>query len=210
MSCRRMSSSNQHYRHNIVTEAIRNAASHAGLSSTREPLYRELDPSGMHLAMLAVMCHMPSSTLALAQLQQTLLSRIPEASLPLAWSSICSCFFVFLAKAHMQGAVAAEARKKQNAASATHRVQGLKFYAFAIESYGFVDKAGVQLMRAFARAASSTGHVTFGGYRASVHPHVSVALCKSNLAISRAAVQMYTRASGHARTDGHLIPTAAC
>jgi hypothetical protein len=32
-----------HYRHDIITAAIRNATSRAGLSSTREPLYAELD-----------------------------------------------------------------------------------------------------------------------------------------------------------------------
>jgi hypothetical protein len=43
LTCNRMPSSYQHYQRNIVTEALRNATSWAGLSSTREPLYRDLD-----------------------------------------------------------------------------------------------------------------------------------------------------------------------
>jgi hypothetical protein len=40
LTCKRMPSSYQHYRHNIVTEALRNAASRAVLSSTRELFQR--------------------------------------------------------------------------------------------------------------------------------------------------------------------------
>jgi hypothetical protein len=87
-------------------------------------------------------------------------------------------------------------------------VPGLKFYAYAIESYGYVDKDGMDLMRALALAASSTGKVKYGGFLASVHREISAALCKGNHAIFRAGVQLYTRASGHARIPGLLIPSA--
>jgi hypothetical protein len=45
-------------------------------------------------------------------------------------------------------------------------VPGLKFYAYAIESYGYVDKDGMDLMRALALAASSTGKVKYGSFLA--------------------------------------------
>jgi hypothetical protein len=196
MSCRRMPSSNQHYRHNIVTEAIRNVASRAGLSSTREPLYRELDPAGH----------------ASGNARGDVYAIINPGPGPTAVDTVVthpgSVTALGKGSADTRGAAAAEARRRKNSAFAAHRVQGLTFYAFAIESYGFVDKDGMELLRALARAASSTGHVTFGGFLASVHREVSVALCKGNHAIFRAGVQMYTRASGHARIDGHLIPTA--
>jgi hypothetical protein len=41
-----------------------------------------------------------------------------------------------------------------------------KVYAFAIESYGYVDKDGMDLMRALALAASSTGKVKYGSFLA--------------------------------------------
>jgi hypothetical protein len=87
-------------------------------------------------------------------------------------------------------------------------VPGLKFYAYAIESYGYVDKDRMDPMRALALAASSTGKVKYGSLLASVHREISVALCKGYHAIFRAGVQLYTRASGHARVPGLLIPSA--
>jgi hypothetical protein len=48
-------------------------------------------------------------------------------------------------------------------------VPGLKFYTYAIESYNYVDKDGMDLMRALALAASSTGKVKHGSFLASVH-----------------------------------------
>jgi hypothetical protein len=66
----------------------------------------------------------------------------------------------------------------------------------------------MDLMRAFAHAASSTGKVKYGSFLASIHREISVALCKGNHAIFRAGVQLYTRASGHARVSGLLIPSA--
>jgi hypothetical protein len=50
--------------------------------------------------------------------------------------------------------------------------------------------------------------VTYGGFVASVHRESSVALVKGNHGIFRAEVPLYTRASGHARVPGHLVPTA--
>jgi hypothetical protein len=41
-----------------------------------------------------------------------------------------------------------------------------------------------------------------------VHREISVALVKGNHGIFRAGVQLYTRASGHARVPGYLVPTA--
>jgi hypothetical protein len=73
---------------------------------------------------------------------------------------------------------------------------------------GLLIRMAFALMRHFARAAASTSHVTFGAFLASVHREVSVALCKGNHAIFRAGVQLYSRASGHARIEGLLIPTA--
>jgi hypothetical protein len=57
-------------------------------------------------------------------------------------------------------------------------------------------------------AAASTGRVTYGSFLASVHREISVALVRGNHAIFRAGVKLYTRASGHARVTGYLVPTA--
>ena len=45
MTCKHLPSSYQHLRHDTVSDAIRNVARRAGLTSTREPLYSELDPN---------------------------------------------------------------------------------------------------------------------------------------------------------------------
>jgi hypothetical protein len=87
-------------------------------------------------------------------------------------------------------------------------VPGLKLYAYAIESYGYAHKDGMDLMRALALAAWSTGKVKYGSFLARVHWENSVALCKGNHAIFRPGVQLYTRASGQARVPGLLIPSA--
>jgi hypothetical protein len=87
-------------------------------------------------------------------------------------------------------------------------VHGLRFYAYAIESYGYVDKDGMSLMHARALAASRTGKVKYGSFLVSVQPEISVALCKGSNAIFRAGVQLYTCDSGHARVPGLLISSA--
>jgi hypothetical protein len=45
-------------------------------------------------------------------------------------------------------------------------------------------------------------------FLASVHREISVALDQGNHGIFRAGVQLYTRASGHARIPGYVVPTA--
>jgi hypothetical protein len=179
---------------NIVTEALRNAASRAGLSSTREPLYRELDPSGhsssrAHGDIFAIINPGPGPTAV-----DTVVTHPCSATSPAHGS------------ADTPGTSAA--RKLKHRAFASHRVPGLKFYAYAIESYGYVDKDGMDLMRPLALAASSTGKVKYGSSLVSVHRKISVALCKGNHAIFRARVQLYTHASGHARIPGLLTPPA--
>jgi hypothetical protein len=57
-------------------------------------------------------------------------------------------------------------------------------------------------------AAASTGCVIYGSFLASVHSEISVSLVMGNHGIFRAGVQLYTRASGHARIPGYLVPTA--
>jgi hypothetical protein len=56
-------------------------------------------------------------------------------------------------------------------------------------------------------AAASTGRIMYGSFLASVHREISVALVKGNHALFRAGIQLYTRASGHARIPGLLVPT---
>jgi hypothetical protein len=109
----------------------------------------------------------------------------------------CSATSLAHGSAATPGDAAAAARTRKHRAFASHHVPGLKFYAYAIESYGYVDKDGMALMRAL--AASSTGKVKYGSFLASVHWEISVAFCKGNNPIFRAGVQLYTRASGHAR-----------
>jgi hypothetical protein len=57
-------------------------------------------------------------------------------------------------------------------------------------------------------AAASTGSVTYGRFVASVHREISVTLVQGNHGMLRAGVQLYTRASGHARIPGYLATTA--
>lgn len=45
MCCNRMPHSYQNFRYDTDTDALRNATSRAGISSTREPLYKARDPS---------------------------------------------------------------------------------------------------------------------------------------------------------------------
>jgi hypothetical protein len=107
-----------------------------------------------------------------------------------------------------QGAAAAAARKKKLSALQDYRVNGLTFFAFAVESYGFLDQQAMDFIRHLCVAAANTGRVTYGSFLASVHREISIALVKGNHAIFRAGVQLYTRASGHARMPGYLVPTA--
>ena len=99
------------------------------------------------------------------------------------------------------GTAAAISRRRKHAAFASHRVQGLNFNGFAIESYGYVDAEAMTFLRAVSKAASSTGHVTYGTFLASAHREISVALCKGNYGTFRSGVRHDTRASCHARLE---------
>jgi hypothetical protein len=57
-------------------------------------------------------------------------------------------------------------------------------------------------------AAAVTTAVTYGSFDASVHREIRVALVKGHHGIFWAGVQLHTRASGHVRLLGHLVPTA--
>jgi hypothetical protein len=87
-------------------------------------------------------------------------------------------------------------------------VQVLTFFAFALESYGYLDTQAMDYIGHIGFAAANTGAVTYGSFVASVHREISVALVMGNHGIFRAGVQWYTRASGHARLPGYVVPTA--
>jgi hypothetical protein len=115
LTCKRMPSSYQHYRHNIVTETLRNAASRAGLPSTHEPLYRELDSSGHSSGntrgdVFVIINPGPGSTAV-----DTFVPH-PFGATSLAHDS-----------AETPGTAAAAASKSKHHAFASHRVPGLKF-----------------------------------------------------------------------------------
>jgi hypothetical protein len=76
-----------------------------------------------------------------------------------------------------------------------YRVRGLTFFAFALESCGYLDTQAIDCIRQIAAAAASTGAVTYGSFVASVHTEISVARIDGNHRIFRAGVQLYTRAS---------------
>ena len=65
----------------------------------------------------------------------------------------------------------------------------------------------MSFLRSVSKAASSTGHVTYGAFLASAQREISVALCKGNYSIFRSGVQQYTRTGGHARLEGLPVPS---
>jgi hypothetical protein len=98
-------------------------------------------------------------------------------------------------------------------------------YACSIKSYCYEDKDVMDLMLTLARAVSSTGTVKHGSFLVSVHQDANVALRKKtnkqtksgthglpqrgkrNYAIFRAGIQLYPRASGHARIPCLFLPS---
>jgi hypothetical protein len=105
----------------------------------------------------------------------------------------------------LQGAAAAAVGKQKCNAFQWYRVRGLTFLAFALDCYGYLDTQAMDYSRHIAFAAASTGAVSHGSFVAHVHVEISVALGNGNHGIFRARVQLYTRASGHARVPGHLV-----
>jgi hypothetical protein len=77
-----------------------------------------------------------------------------------------------------------------------------------LESYAYLDTQAMDYIWHIGFAAASSGAVTYGSFVASVRREISVALVKGNHGFCRAGVQLYTRASGHARVPGYLVPTA--
>jgi hypothetical protein len=87
-------------------------------------------------------------------------------------------------------------------------VRGLTFFAFALASDGYLVTQAMGYIRNIAFAAADTTAVTHGSFDAGVHREIRVALVKGHHGIFWAGVQLHTRASGHARVPGHLVPTA--
>jgi hypothetical protein len=115
---------------------------------------------------------MPSSTLALAQLQWKL-SRIPVVSLPLAKAQLT----------HKELLLQKPARRRMLILQPTELKVSesipLQLRVLGLWTTGHGAHEG------YARAASSTCHVIFDGLLASVHHKVTVGLCKGNHAILR-------------------------
>jgi hypothetical protein len=72
---------------------------------------------------------------------------------------------------------------------------GLTFFAFAIESYGYLDQQAMDYIRHIGVASASTGKAKYGSFLAGVHREISVALVKGIHGIFSAGIQLYTRAS---------------
>jgi hypothetical protein len=85
-------------------------------------------------------------------------------------------------------------------------VRGLTCFAFALESYGYLDTQTMDYIPHIGFAAASTGAVTYGSFVASVHRKISVALVKGNgilcAGVQLYTRQLYTRALGLARVPG--------
>jgi hypothetical protein len=182
MSCKRIGSSWLHYRHDIITAAWRNATSRAGLSSTREPLYAELDPGNNEAGQ------------ARGDIYTILTPGPGSTAVDTVVTHLCNPSGLSHNAHNIQGAAAAAARKKKCNAFQRYRVQGLTFFAFALESCGYLDTQAMDYIRHIGFAAARTGAVTYGSFVASVHREISVALVKGNHGIFRAGVQWYTRA----------------
>lgn len=56
-----------------------------------------------------------------------------------------------------------------------YHAQGLAFYAFAVETYGCLNKFDMDYIPLLTTAASGTGKVKYGAFAASVHRKFSVA-----------------------------------
>ena len=195
MTCKHLPSSYQYFRNDTVSDAIRNVTPRAGLTSTREPLYRELDPTSDQAG----------------QARGDIYTILTPGPGPTAIDTVVthpgSVSALSRGSATTQGTAASMSRRRKHATFASHRVQSLTFKAFAIESYGYVDAEAMSFMRSVSQAAASTGHVTYGAFLTSAHRESSVALCRGNYGIFRSDVQHYTRASGHARLEGLQVPS---
>jgi hypothetical protein len=105
------------------------------------------------------------------------------------------------------GAAAAAARKQKWNAFQRCCVQGLTFFAFTLDNYGYLDTQVMDSIRHIAMAAASTGAVTCESSVACLHREITMALVKGNHEIFWTGVQLCTRASGHARVPGLLVRT---
>jgi hypothetical protein len=186
-------------RHDIITTALCNATSSAGLPSTRESIYAELDP-GKAEAEHARRIFIPSSSLGQARLLWKLL--LPTLATP----QVCPT-----------APITSKVQQQQQQSARTNAVhssgiacEGAFFFlrAFALDSYGYLDTQAMDYIRHIDFAAASTGAVTYGSFGPSVHREVSVVLVKGSQGNFCAGVQLYMRVLGHARVPGDLVPTA--
>jgi hypothetical protein len=170
-------------------------ASRAGLSSTVILFTENLNP-------LAT----PPALLAATSLQSSTADLDPQPLTPVTHP--CSVTSIANGSTDIPSATADTALKYKHHAFASHCIPGLKFSAYAIQSYGYVDKDGMDLMRSLARESSSTSKGRYGSVVASSRMEVSVALCNGNHAIFGAGEPLCFHVSGHARVSGLLVPSA--
>lgn len=191
-----MSSSVKHHRHDLVTDALRNISSRAGISSTREPIYAHLDPtSRVHCRARADLCAILNPGPGLTAVDTAVTHTLCLTSLQ--HGSSCN-----------PGTAAAAAAKSKNRGFARYNVRGLTFDPFAIESFGYVDKQGMQYLNQLAHIACSSSSITKTSFLASAHREISVALCKGNSVIWANGMQNFVRCTGHAFIPGLPSPSA--
>ena len=184
-------------RHNMLTATWRRIASRSGVTSTAEPLIRQL-PGAQGAAAAA----RPDS-------RGDLLLILPSGLTVVDISVIHPAAASYVrAAARSAGSAAATRDARKRALYRTADPNGYAFTPLSVETYGRLGEPAMELLNALAGVAAAGGTVFKAGFVTNALRELSITLCRGNGALYRAGLGVFARVTGHAFHAGLPNPTA--
>jgi hypothetical protein len=195
MTCRSLSGGAQ-LRHNLVNDTWCLVSHRAGIASSKEPVLRRL--RGEQAAANATR---PDS-------RGDLLLVLPSGLTVADVSVIHPAAATYVQAAQAAGGAAALREQAKRARYETADPNGYAFVPLAVETYGRLGKAAMELLNTLASAATAQGNLAKPSFVQNALRQLSIALCRGNGVMYRRGLAVLARAGGNSYMPGLVAPTS--
>jgi hypothetical protein len=195
MTCRSLSGGAQ-LRHNLVNDTWCLVSHRAGIASSKEPVLRRL--RGEQAAANATR---PDS-------RGDLLLVLPSGLTVADVSVIHPAAATYVQAAQAAGGAAALREQAKRARYETADPNGYAFVPLAVETYGRLGKAAMELLNTLASAATAQGNLAKPSFVQNALRQLSIALCRGNGVMYRRGLAVLARAGGNSYMPGLVVPTS--
>jgi hypothetical protein len=197
MTCTTLSGGAQ-LRHHLINDNWCLISHRAGVASSKEPVLRHLPG-----AQSAANANRPDSR---GDLLLVLPSGLTVADVSVVHPAAPS----YVTAAQTAGGAAAVREQAKRARYETADPNGYKFVPLAVETYGRMGKAGMELLNTLGTlaAANSNGNVRKPTFVINALRQLSIALCRGNAIMYRRGLSVLARAGGNSYMPGLTVPTS--